>query len=97
MRKIVLVLLTFSFLFMNIFLSISLVSAHTPDNEIYQEEKVYSDATIEDEFSEDVVLVVLTNIESQKLKTYTKEDFNGDGADDVLVKWKDQISNTVNI
>ena len=76
MRKIVLVLLTFSLLFMNIFLSISLVSAHTPNNEIYQEEKVYSDATIEDEFSEDVVLVVLTNLESQKLKTYTKEDFN---------------------
>ena len=39
------------------------------------EEKIYSKATLEDDFADDRVLVVLNNAASLKLKTYTAADF----------------------
>ena len=40
-----------------------------------KEEKIYCTATLEDDFADNIVAVVLTNIASLKLKTYTPEDF----------------------
>lgn len=39
------------------------------------EEKIYSTATLEDDFADDRVMVVLNNAASLKLKTYTAADF----------------------
>ena len=40
-----------------------------------KEEKVYCNATLDDEFEEYSVMVVMTNIASLQFKTYTPEDF----------------------
>ena len=40
-----------------------------------EEEKIYCTAALEDDFADNRVLIVLTNIASLKLKTYTPEDF----------------------
>jgi hypothetical protein len=40
------------------------------------EDKKYCNATLDDDFSDDVILVTITNISSLKLKTYTVEDFS---------------------
>ena len=39
------------------------------------EEKVYSQATMEDDFTQDRVIITLTKQETRKFKTYTPEDF----------------------
>ena len=43
------------------------------------EEKIYCNATLEDDFAPDRVLVVLTNAASTSLKTYSLADFTGYG------------------
>ena len=40
-----------------------------------KEEKIYCTATLEDDFADDCVLVVITNIASLKFKKYTAADF----------------------
>ena len=43
------------------------------------EEKAYCNATLEDEFADDRVVVVLSNKASTSLRTYTTADFEGIG------------------
>ena len=43
------------------------------------EEKVYCNATLEDDFADDRVVVVLSNKASTSLRTFTKADFSGIG------------------
>lgn len=41
------------------------------------DQKVYSAATIEDDFADNALLIVLSKRETRKFKTYTKNDFEG--------------------
>lgn len=47
------------------------------------DEKVYCNATLEDDFADDRVVVVLSNEASTSLHTYTKADFSGIGCTEV--------------
>ena len=71
--------------------------AHSTETEL-EEQKILCTATIEDEFAEDKVLVVLNHKASMELKTYTPSDFPEidceevedltDHSSEVLRKWK---------
>ena len=50
---------------------------------IEPEEKLYSDATLEDDFADDSVIVMLFNEQSLKLLTYTPDDFPVDNISEV--------------
>lgn len=41
------------------------------------DKKVISTTTIEDDFADNAILVVLSKKETQKFKSYTREDFDG--------------------
>lgn len=41
------------------------------------DKKVISTATIEDDFADNAILIVLNKEETQKFKSYTKDDFAG--------------------
>ena len=64
---------------------LSLVGCGVPVNRDMelQEQKRYSSASLEDSFAEDKILVVLSNVESLKFKTYCPEDFSEIGCLDV--------------
>ena len=74
-RKICIFILIFSFLF------IGGTSVYAADNnqKDYMEEKTYCAATIEDDFADDRVLVVLNKETSQDFKAYKTNDFYGVG------------------
>ena len=49
------------------------------DSNATLEPKVKSNATLEDDFADDRVMVVLSNTQSLKLRTYSSSDFSGIG------------------
>jgi len=51
--------------------------SESAEDDGYVEEKKYSDATLEDDFADDSVVVILTKAETFKFKTYTPKDFPG--------------------
>ena len=63
------------------------------------EEKIYCDATIDDEFTDNEILIVLTNEESLKFSEYTVNSFseiNCIAIDDLTDGYKDKIEQQLN-
>ena len=58
------------------------------------ERKIYSGATIEDDFADDTVLVVLNKEATRKFKTYTPDDFSAVGCKSVenLTEFTEEIA-----
>ena len=68
----------FFFIFLSIFLSFSItnVYASTLSNyEIIEEEKKYYTGNLDDDFSDDRIIIVLSKEETNKFKNYTPQDF----------------------
>lgn len=51
---------------------------------VEDEEKIYCDATLDDDFEDDNILVMFTNEASLKFLTYTADDFSEIGATEVI-------------
>ena len=62
--------------------------------EYISEEKVYSSATLEDDFADDRIIVSIKHTDSLKLKTYTAADFSeikGVTVEDLTTAYSDEI------